>query len=118
MFPELFNLENGSGVGGGGRSFTIIWMPKSSVLYGYTRQEISYGYKRWGYRMGMPGSGYPYSKLSKAGPSQYELSSRVQFLLFSKAFIALNVFYLKSSLPVGTLLILYLGRRILQIMIQ
>ena len=35
--------------------------------------------------MGMPGRGYLYSKLSKAGPSEYELSSRVQFLLFSKA---------------------------------
>ena len=45
--------------------------------------------------MGMPGRGYPYSKLSKTGPSQYELSSRVQFLLFSKAFIALNVFIYK-----------------------
>ena len=42
--------------------------------------------------MGMPGRGYPYSKLSKTGPSQCELSSRVQFLFFSKAFIALNVF--------------------------
>ena len=42
--------------------------------------------------MGMPGRGYPYSKLSKTGPSQYELSSRVQFLFFSKAFIDLNVF--------------------------
>ena len=42
--------------------------------------------------MGMPGRGYPYSKLSKARPSHYELSSRVQFLLFSKAFIALNDF--------------------------
>ena len=83
MFPELFDLENGSGVGEGGGSFTIIWMSKSSVLYGY---------KRWGYLMGMPGMGYPYSKLSKAGPSQYERSSRVQFLFFSKAFIALNVF--------------------------
>ena len=42
--------------------------------------------------MGMPGSAYPYSELSKAGPSLYELSSRVQFLLFSKGFIALKVF--------------------------
>ena len=42
--------------------------------------------------MGMPGRGYPYSKLRKAGPSKYELSSRVQFLFFSKAFIALKVF--------------------------
>ena len=42
--------------------------------------------------MGMPGRGYPYSRLIKAGPTQYKLSSRVQFLLFSKAFIALNVF--------------------------
>ena len=42
--------------------------------------------------MGMPGRGYPYSKLSKAGSLQYELSSRVSFLFFSKAFIALKVF--------------------------
>ena len=36
MFQEFFDLENGSGVGEGGGSFTIIWMTKSSVLYGYT----------------------------------------------------------------------------------
>ena len=57
-----------------------------------------------GYRMGIPGSipvedahTASYIKLSYAGPSQHELPSRVQFLFFSKAFIALNVFIPKFS---------------------
>ena len=66
-----------------------------------------------GYRMGIPDRGYlmgipgsipvedahtaGYIKLSYAGPSQRELSSRVQFLLISKAFIALNVFIPKFN---------------------
>ena len=57
-----------------------------------------------GYRMGIPGSipvedahTASYIKLSYAGPSQHELPSRVQFLLISKAFIALNVFIPKFN---------------------
>ena len=49
--------------------------------------------------MGIPGSipvedvhTASYMELSYAGPSQHELPSRVQFLLISKAFIALTVF--------------------------
>ena len=56
------------------------------------------GIRDRGYRMGIPGSipveeahTASYSKLSYAGPSQHELPSRVQFLLFSNAFSALNV---------------------------
>ena len=57
-----------------------------------------------GYRMGIPGSipvedahTASYIKLSYAGPSQHKLPSRVQFLLISKAFIALNVFIPKFN---------------------
>ena len=57
-----------------------------------------------GYRMGILGSipvedahAASYVKLSYAGPSQHELASRVQFLLISKAFIALNVFIPKFN---------------------
>ena len=57
-----------------------------------------------GYRIGIPGSipvedahTASYIKLSYAGPSQHELPSRVQFLLISKAFIALNVFIPKFN---------------------
>ena len=57
-----------------------------------------------GYRMGIPGSipvedahTASYIKLSYAGASQRELPSRVQFLLISKAFIALNVFIPKFN---------------------
>ena len=57
-----------------------------------------------GYRMGTLGSipvedahAASYVKLSYAGPSQHELASRVQFLLISKAFIALNVFIPKFN---------------------
>ena len=57
-----------------------------------------------GYRMCIPGSipvgdahTVSYMKLSYAGPSQHELPSRVQFLLISKAFIALNVFIPKFN---------------------
>ena len=57
-----------------------------------------------GYREGIPGSipvgdahTASYIKLSYAGPSQHELPSRVQFLLISKAFIALNIFIPKFN---------------------
>ena len=85
-------------MGGGGGGFTIIRMPKSSVPYGYVRIPSKE------YRMGIPGSipvedahTASYIKLSYAGPSQHELPSRVQFLLISKAFIALNVFIPKFN---------------------
>ena len=54
-------------------SVTIIWVPKSPVLYGYNHAAS-------------------YSKLSYAGQLHYELPSRVQFSFFSYAFIALYVF--------------------------
>ena len=62
------------------------------------------GIRDRGYRMGIPGSilvedahTASYIKLSYAGPSQYELLPRVQFLLISKAFIALNIFIPKFN---------------------
>ena len=82
-------------------------MPKSSVPYGYVRipsKEYRMGIRDRGYRMGIPGSipvedahTASYIKFSYAGPSQHELPSRVQFLLISKAFIALNVFIPKFN---------------------
>ena len=57
-----------------------------------------------GYRMGIPGSipvedahTASYIKLCYVGPSQDELLRRVQFILISNTFIALNVFILKFN---------------------
>ena len=87
------NFENGRrGEGGASQSFA------------YLNHQCRMGIPSRGYRMGIPGSipvrdahTASYIKLSYGGPSQHELPSRVQFLLISKAFIALNVFIPKFN---------------------